>query len=64
MGSIAAGVQSAIGNVAAGSTFAALQSAGMTGALGTTMAVGAGTAAIGVSKRDNDSYEVHEEDDS
>jgi len=34
--SIAAGVQSTIGNVAAGSMFAALQSAGATGVIGVT----------------------------
>jgi hypothetical protein len=48
-GSIAAGVQSGIGNVAAGSAFAALQSAGtmplFTGAIGA--AAGGGAAVIG-----------------
>lgn len=46
-GSIAAGVQSMIGNVAAGSIFAALQSAGAVGLAGTTkVAVAAIAAAV------------------
>jgi len=48
-GSIAAGAQASIGNVVAGSTFAALQSAGVLGfAVSTKLAVGAaGAAATG-----------------
>lgn len=44
-GSIAAGVQAGIGNVAAGSTFAALQSIGATGALAVSLPI---TIAAGV----------------
>ena len=40
-GSIAAAIQASIGNVVAGSAFAALTSLGMTGALAGTAAVGA-----------------------
>lgn len=40
-GSIAAGIQSIIGNVAAGSLFATLTSLGMTGVFASTVAVGA-----------------------
>jgi len=54
-GSIAAGVQSAIGNVAGGSGFAFLQSATAGGLLGTAapivLAVVAGTAAVVVAKK-------------
>ena len=45
-GSVAAGIQSAIGNVAAGSAFAWLTSLGMTGTLATTATVG-GAVGIG-----------------
>ena len=44
-GSIAAGIQSTIGNVATGSVFAALQSAGASGAL-QALGVAAGGAAV------------------
>ena len=47
-GSLAAGTQAAIGNVAAGSLFATLTSWGMTGALTTTAAGGGITTALGV----------------
>ncbi len=46
-GSIAAGIQAGIGNVAAGSIFAGLTSAGMTGALSATAIGGGITSAIG-----------------
>jgi hypothetical protein len=46
-GSIAAGVQAGIGNIVAGSTFAALQSAGMTGAIATATSAGAAAVAAG-----------------
>ena len=46
-GSIAAWIQSAIGNIAAGSLFAAFQSAGATGALASTALAGGATAAVG-----------------
>ena len=46
-GSIAAGIQSAIGNVAAGSLFAIFQSAGASGILASTALAGGATAAIG-----------------
>lgn len=52
-GSIAAGIQSTIGNVAAGSVFAALQSVGATGAVGIatkTVVVAAG-GVIGAAAR-------------
>lgn len=39
-GSVAAGIQSGIGNVAAGSVFATVQSLGMTGVLSTTTTLG------------------------
>ena len=45
-GSIAAGIQSAIGNVAAGSLFAIFQSAGAAGTLATAAAAGGATAAV------------------
>nr|AGR53517.1 hypothetical protein [Dolomedes mizhoanus] len=46
-GSVAAGVQSMIGNVAAGSAFASLQSAGVTGlAAATKAALATGGAAV------------------
>ena len=48
-GSIAAGIQSLIGNVAAGSLFATMTSLGMTGAFTTTAAVGGTAAAAGSS---------------
>ena len=44
-GSIAAGIQSAIGNVAAGSLFAIFQSAGASGILASTALAGGTTAA-------------------
>lgn len=49
-GSIAAGIQSLIGNVAAGSVFAAFQSAGVLGLAGATQAIlgAVGAAAGGV----------------
>ena len=43
-GSIAAGIQSAVGNVAAGSAFAALQGLGASGVLGAIGATAGGTA--------------------
>mmetsp|Transcript_8965 Transcript_8965/g.16916 ORF Transcript_8965/g.16916 Transcript_8965/m.16916 type:complete len:212 (-) Transcript_8965:2700-3335(-) len=46
-GSIAACVQSSIGNVAAGSLFATLQSAGATGSIAVCTSAGAATAAAG-----------------
>ena len=46
-GSIAAGIQSSIGSVAAGSIFSIFQSLGMTGALSTTLTAGAVTSAVG-----------------
>ena len=47
-GTLAAAIQSGIGNVAAGSTFAALQSAGATGLVATVGTVGASVAVVGV----------------
>jgi hypothetical protein len=46
-GSIAAGIQSSIGLVKAGSAFAFVQSAGMSGYFATTAAVGGAAAAAG-----------------
>ncbi len=46
-GSIAASIQSGIGNVAAGSLFAIFQSAGASGILASTAIAGGATAAIG-----------------
>jgi Interferon-induced 6-16 family len=47
-GSIAAGIQATVGGVAAGSLFAALQSAGATGAIASAASAGATAAAAGV----------------
>ena len=48
LGSIAAGIQSSIGNVAAGSLFAGAQSVAMGGALPAAVtAVGAGVSGVG-----------------
>lgn len=47
VGSIAAGVQAGIGNVAAGSAFAALQSIGAAGVATSTVATAAGAAGAG-----------------
>ena len=47
-GSVAAGIQSAIGNVAAGSIFASLTSMGMTGTFTGITAGGLGTIGAGV----------------
>ena len=48
LGSMAAGVQAGIGNVAAGSLFATAQSVGMGGAIPAVVtAVGAGVAGVG-----------------
>ena len=46
-GSVAAGIQSLIGNVAAGSLFASLTSLGMTGTLATVAGVGAAVGTAG-----------------
>ena len=45
-GTLAAGVQSGIGSVAAGSTFAFFQSLGMTSVFATTAAIGGSTSAV------------------
>ena len=47
-GSVAAAIQSGIGCVQAGSTFATLTSLGMTGTFTTAAAAGTGAAAIGL----------------
>ncbi len=46
-GSIAAGIQSSIGAVTAGSTFATMTSLGMTGVFSSLAAVGSGITGIG-----------------
>ena len=47
-GSAAAAIQAAIGNVAAGSTFATMTSLGMTGVLSTLSFTGVGSIAAGI----------------
>lgn len=65
-GSIAAGIQSAIGNIAAGSLFASMTSVGMTGGFATAAAGGAVTSAIGTvmtqanrDQNDQNRYNIH-----
>ena len=47
-GSAAAAIQAAIGNVAAGSTFATMTSLGMTGVLSTLSSTGVGSIVAGI----------------
>lgn len=69
-GSIAASIQSGIGNVAAGSAFASLQSAGMSGALNAigaaagTVSMAAGAIGLGLAElpEPRKSFEDEEED--
>ena len=70
-GSLAAAWQGAIGNVAAGSAFATLQSAGATGLIATVGVAGAGVAVVGGlayfalrSKKGNDSESKRKEKES
>ena len=57
-GSIAAGIQAAIGNVAAGSLFAVCTSLGMTGVFASTAAVGAILGAGGLAAYIKDSFDA------
>jgi len=62
-GSIAASVQSTIGNVAAGSAFAGLQSLGASGTLVSSGAIGAGVAVAGVALGETSSSREEEDVD-